>query len=56
MVVEGFRHLPIVDDTGSLVAVASMRNLMEYMSDFFRNDVLNVPPQPNPTYRTREGA
>jgi len=56
MVVEGFRHIPILDDMGRLVAVASMRNLMEYLSDFFRRDVLNLPPQPHPTFRTREGA
>jgi CBS domain-containing protein len=56
MVVEGFRHIPIVDDAGQLVAVASMRNLMEYLSDFFGRDVLNLPPSARFTYRTREGA
>jgi CBS domain-containing protein len=56
MVVEGFRHIPIVDDTGRLVAVASMRNLMEYLSDFFSRDILNLPPDPRTAYRTREGA
>jgi CBS domain-containing protein len=56
MVVEGFRHIPLVDDTGRLVKVVSMRNLMEYLSDFFRRDVLNLPPNPHPAYRTREGA
>jgi len=56
MVVEGFRHIPIVDDAGRLVAVASMRNLMEYLSEFFSRDILNLPPDPRTTYRTREGA
>jgi CBS domain-containing protein len=56
MVVEGFRHIPVVDDQGRLVGVASMRNLMEYLSDFFRSDILNLPPNPHTTFRTREGA
>ena len=56
MVVEGFRHIPVVNDAGQLVAVASMRNLMEYLSDFFSRDVLNLPPSSQPSYRAREGA
>jgi CBS domain-containing protein len=56
MVVEGFRHVPIVDDASRLVAVASMRDLMEYLSDFFSRDILNLPPDPRAAYRTREGA
>ena len=52
------RHhgLPVTDDAGRLVAVASMRNLMEYLSEFFSRDILNLPPDPRTTYRTREGA
>jgi CBS domain-containing protein len=56
MVLEGFRHIPLVNDAGQLVAVASMRNLMEYLSDFFARDVLNLPPSARSTYRNREGA
>jgi CBS domain-containing protein len=56
MVVEGFRHIPITDDAGHLVGVASMRNLTEYLSDFFSRDILNLQPDPRATYRTREGA
>ena len=56
MLVEGFRHIPIVDDGGHVVAVASMRDLVEYLSDFFGRDILNLPPHPRTSYRTREGA
>jgi CBS domain-containing protein len=55
MVVEGFRHVPMVDNTGNLVAVATMRDLMEYLSDFFSRDILNLPPDPRVVFRTREG-
>src|SRR6266851_6442127 len=40
MVLEGFRHIPLVDDENRPVAVVSMRNLIEYLSDFFNRDVL----------------
>jgi CBS domain-containing protein len=55
MVVEGFRHIPIVDESGRPTGVVSMRDLIEYMSDFFRKDVLNLPPDPHPL-RNRDGA
>jgi CBS-domain-containing membrane protein len=55
-VVEGFRHIPIVDEDGKPAAVVSMRNLIEYLSDFFKRDVLNLPPDPHARYRSREGA
>jgi len=56
MVVEGFRHIPILDDAGRLVAVASMRNLIEYLSGFFGRDILTLPPDPRINYRNRDGA
>lgn len=32
------------------------RDLIEYLSDFFKGDVLNLPPAPHLKYRSREGA
>jgi len=56
MVVEGFRHIPLVDDDNRPVAEVSMRNLIEYLSDFYNRDVLNLPPDPNVKSSNREGA
>ena len=56
MVIEGFRHIPVMDDRGRPIAVVSMRNLIEYLSEFFRRDVLNLPPDPRVKSRAREGA
>jgi 2-oxoglutarate/2-oxoacid ferredoxin oxidoreductase subunit beta len=56
MVLEGFRHIPVVDDDHRPVAEVSMRNLIEYLSDFFNRDVLNLPPDPNVKSINREGA
>jgi CBS domain-containing protein len=56
MVLEGFRHIPLVDDEDRPVAEVSMRNLIEYLSDFFNRDVLNLPPEPHVKSSKREGA
>ena len=56
MVVEGFRHVPLVDDSGRPTGVVSMRELIQFMSDFFRRDVLTMPPDPRLTPRSRDGA
>ena len=56
MVIEGFRHIPVVDDDNRPVAEVSMRNLIEYLSDFFNRDVLNLPPDPHVKSARREGA
>ncbi len=56
MVLEGFRHIPVVDDDHRPMAEVSMRNLIEYLSDFFNRDVLNLPPDPQIKSVKREGA
>jgi hypothetical protein len=33
-----------------------MRNLIEYLSDFYNRDVLNLPPDPQVKSSNREGA
>lgn len=56
MVVEGFRHVPVVDQNGCPAGVVSMRDIIEYLSEFFPKDVLNLPPEPMVSFRHREGA
>src|SRR5207253_2358370 len=46
MVLEGYRHNPLVDDDNRPTGLVSMRDLIEYLSDFFPRDVLNLPPDP----------
>ncbi len=55
MSVGGYRHIPLVDDSGRPVGVVSMRNVVDYMVDLFRTEVLNLPPTGN-VMRAREGA
>ncbi len=56
MVVEGFRHVPLVDESGRPTGMVSMRDLIDYLSDFFSKDVLNLPPDPTGSFRSRDGA
>ncbi|MDO8430885.1 MAG: CBS domain-containing protein [Candidatus Binatus sp.] len=57
MVLEGFRHIPLVDDDGRPTAVVSMRNLIEYLGEIHSRDMLTIPPEPHQARsRSREGA
>jgi CBS domain-containing protein len=56
MLVEGFRHIPLVDEQGKPAGVVSMRDLIEYLSGFFNREVLNLPPDPRTAFRNRDGA
>ena len=55
MVVEGFRHVPIVEG-GHPIGVVSMRDIIEYLCEHFHGEVLNLPPNPQLTSREPDGA
>ncbi len=56
MVVEGYRHIPLVDNRGRPTGVVSMRDLIEHITGFYSKEVLNLPPDPRLEPRRREGA
>jgi CBS domain-containing protein len=56
MVVEGYRHIPLVNEQGRPTGVVSMRDLIEHIAGFYQKDVLNLPPDPRAMSRQREGA
>jgi hypothetical protein len=33
-----------------------MRDLIDYLSDFFKPEILNLPPDPRVGFRSRDGA
>src|SRR5271156_5349244 len=47
MVLEGFRHIPLMDDAGRPTAVVSMRNLIEYLGGIYSPGMLTMPPHPH---------
>ena len=57
MALGGFRHVPIVDEAGRPAFVVSVRDVVQFLVDFFPRDVLNMPPEFGADKtRTREGA
>jgi len=57
MVLEGFRHIPMVDEDEHPVAVVSMRNLIEYLGSFYSRDLLTIAPHPHLSrFKNRDGA
>ncbi|MFQ6612433.1 MAG: cyclic nucleotide-binding/CBS domain-containing protein [Fidelibacterota bacterium] len=46
MYVGGFRHVPLVDDNKNPVGLVSLVDIVHHISDFFSNEVLNLPTKP----------
>lgn len=46
MSVGGFRHVPLVDSAGCPVGIVSVKDIVDYIADFFPHDVHNLPPNP----------
>jgi CBS domain-containing protein len=57
MSVGGFRHVPLVDAEHHPVGIISVKDIVDYICDFFPNDVLTVPPDPEraETWTGRDG-
>jgi len=57
MSVGGFRHVPIVNPSGSPAAVVSVRDVVEFLVASFPEEILNLPPEFVPHHvQSREGA
>jgi len=46
MTVGGFRHVPIVDASGRLEGIVSIRDVQRFLSAHFREEILTLPPRP----------
>jgi CBS domain-containing protein len=52
----GFRHLPVLDDRGTLLGTISLRRVVRFLADQFPQTVYNIPPVPEKFGAAREGA
>ena len=52
----GYRHLPVVDDSGRPVGVLSVKRIVHYLVEHFPSTIYCLPPDPNVFPRQREGA
>ena len=53
----GFRHVPLVDGDGRPVGILSVKDVVNYLAEFFPDEVQNIPPRPGlDVPKTPEGA
>ena len=55
MSVEGYRHIPVLDEDGKPLGVIGMRDIINWMVDSFPERILNVPPVPSSFPQKPEG-
>ncbi len=52
-----FRRLPLVDESGQPVGILSVKHIVQYLAEFFSEEILTLPPRPNLLHPgQREGA
>lgn len=56
MHVGGYRHIPVINDEGEPMGVVSIKDVVAFLSEYFPEDVLNIPSKPLRTTSEREGA
>jgi len=55
MVAGGFRHVPLVDKSKSPIGVISMQNIIHHLGEFFFDEIVNLPPNPQQKQSKQEG-
>jgi CBS domain-containing protein len=56
MALGGYRHIPLVDDSGRPTGLVSMRQIVESLVELFPDEILNAPPETQHPPTTAEGA
>ena len=51
-----FRHVPIVDDAGKPIGMVSIRDVVDFVLDYFPEEITNITSEPYRGKSTREGA
>ncbi|MBA3778730.1 MAG: CBS domain-containing protein [Chloroflexi bacterium] len=52
----GYRSLPLIDARGELAGVLRQQDVLEYVSEAFPQEILNLPPRPHQLMEQPEGA
>jgi CBS domain-containing protein len=52
----GYRHLPVVDESGRPVGILSVKRIVHYLVEHFPGTVYNLPPDPGAVPLERDGA
>jgi len=51
-----YRHVPIVDGTGKVQGVLTVKGLLSYLAEHFPYEIYNLPPDPRQVQKSPEGA
>ncbi len=51
-----YRNVPLVDESGRIVALLRQQDLLEYVAEAFPQEILNLPPRPHQFMEEPEGA
>ena len=49
------RHIPLVDESGQMTGVLSVRTIANFLSELFPTEIFNLPPKADQTFHTAEG-
>jgi CBS domain-containing protein len=52
----GYRHLPVIGETGKPVGILSVKRIVHYLVEHFPTTIYNLPPDPGVVQQEREGA
>jgi CBS domain-containing protein len=52
----GYRHLPVVDESGRIAGILSVKRIVHYLVEHFPGTIYNLPPDPGVVQQEREGA
>jgi CBS domain-containing protein len=52
----GYRHLPVVDESGCPVGILSAQQVVHYLAEHFPTLIFNQPPEPNQYPEHPEGS
>jgi len=50
-----FYHIPIVNDKEEITSVVSVRSIIRFLAEYYPDEVLNLPPDPDKIMDTPEG-
>ncbi len=51
----GYRRMPVVDESGGILGVVSVKRVVQYLVEHFPEAVYNLPPDPAMNATAREG-
>jgi CBS domain-containing protein len=52
----GYRHLPVIGDTGKAVGILSVKRIVHYLVEHFPGTIYNLPPDPDAFPQEADGA